>query len=43
MSDGQWRVFFLLLVLLGMEILRSQAVSGFIKGLVVTPLQQGAS
>lgn len=42
MSTGQWRVLVLLLVLLGMEILRSQAVSGFIKGLFVKPLQQGS-
>lgn len=42
MSTGQWRVFVLLLVLLGMELLRSQAVSGFFKGVFVNPLTQGS-
>lgn len=41
MSSGQWRVFVLLLVLLILEILRSQSVQGFFKGLLINPLTQG--
>jgi hypothetical protein len=33
MSDGQWRVFFLLLTLLGLEFLRSKPVQDFVNGL----------
>ena len=33
MSNGQWRVFVLLLVLLGLEILRSGPVHSFFTGL----------
>ena len=33
MSSGQWRVFVLLLVLLGLEILRSGPVASFFQGL----------
>lgn len=43
MSSGQWRVFVLLLVLLGMEILRSEGVRGFVKGVFVNPLTQGGT
>lgn len=41
MSDGQWRVFVLLLILLGLELLRSQAVGGFFKATIINPLGQG--
>ncbi len=43
MSSGQWRVTILLLLLLGMELLRSNAVSGFFKGAFVNPLKQGGA
>jgi hypothetical protein len=43
MSSGQWRVTILLLVLLGMELLRSQTVRGFFKASLVNPLKQGSA
>lgn len=43
MSSGQWRVFVLLLILLFMEGLRSQAVGGFFKNVAVNPFKQAAS
>lgn len=40
MSSGQWRVLVLLLVLLGLEIIRSGPVQSFFKGVFVTPFKQ---
>lgn len=41
MSEGQWRVLILLLVLLGLEVLRSQAVQSFFKNVIKAPITQG--
>lgn len=43
MSDGQWRVFVLLLVLLFMEALRLQAVHGFFTSLAFNPFKQAVT
>jgi hypothetical protein len=43
MSDGQWRVVVLLIVLLGLEILRNTTVRAFLRGIFVTPFKKGAS
>lgn len=40
MSEGQWRVLVLLLVLLGLEILRSANVKTFFTGVFVTPFKK---
>ncbi len=41
MNDDQWTVFILILLLLGLEVLRSQAVGGFVKGLLA-PFKQAS-
>jgi hypothetical protein len=41
-SDGQMRVIALLVLLLGLEVLRSPAVSGFIKNIFKVPFSQAA-
>lgn len=43
MNEGQYTVLLLLFVLLGLEVLRSQAVRDFFKSVLVNPLKQGAS
>jgi hypothetical protein len=43
MSDGQWRVFVLLLLLLFMEVLRNPNVGGFFKNLAVNPFKAATS
>lgn len=43
MSDGQWRVFGLLLLLLFMEVLRDQNVGNFFKNLAFNPFKQASS
>ena len=40
MSEGQWRVLVLLIVLLGLEILRSPNVKAFFAGIFVTPYKK---
>lgn len=39
MSDGQWRVLVLLLVLLALEVLRNQTVKAFLVKIFVTPFK----
>lgn len=43
MSDGQWRVLVLLLVLLGLEILRNGAVKTFLVSIFVQPFQKATT
>jgi hypothetical protein len=43
MSNGQWRVFVLLLLLLFMEALRNPSVGGFFKTLAFNPFKQATS
>ena len=38
MSSGQWRALVLLLVLLGLEIIRSPVVQAFFKGIITNPV-----
>jgi hypothetical protein len=40
MTDGQWRVLVLLLVLLGLEIVRVGPVKTFFKAVFVTPYKK---
>jgi hypothetical protein len=43
MSNGQWRVFGLLLVLLGMEVLKDKNVGTFFSTLAFNPFKQATS
>lgn len=43
MSTGQWRVFGLIMLLLGLEVLRNPNVKAFFTALLVNPLKQGSS
>jgi hypothetical protein len=43
MTEGQWRVLVLLLVLLGMEMLRNPNVASFFQTLAFNPFKQAAS
>lgn len=43
MSTGQWRVFGLLLLLLGLEALKNPNIQSFFKALIVTPFQQAST
>lgn len=43
MSDGQWAVLVLIVLLLGMEMLAKPAVGGFVKTWVATPFKKAAS
>lgn len=43
MSEGQWRVFVLLLVLLFMEVLRLPALHDFFTNLAFNPFKQAVS
>ena len=42
MSTGQWRVFGLIMLLLGLEVLRNPNVKAFMQALLVTPFQQAS-
>lgn len=43
MSNGQWTVLMLIVLLLGMEMLANPAVGGFVKTWVATPFRKAAS